>query len=165
MDEDVAKKPATDMELAEAEKELKAWQIVKVMNANARFAAVVRIRMWRPEAVDLSRYATAVEITWHSDGGKPLPSNEESKRQAAFAEAIGDLDLGNGFSRLMQVWTGAGVKEWLYYTSDRGRFMEVLNNALIGHERYPIEISFYDDPAWQIWQETVDAIIRKGEGA
>ena len=142
-------------EREELEKEFAAWRIVKLINPDGR-TAVIRIRMSRPERTSLAAYATAVEIARLCEA--MLPTKPEGERQRAFEDALEGLASHNGFSEQVQVRTGLGAKDWLYYTTDRERFMGELNRALQGRPRYPIKISFYDDPDWAIWQQIIDDI-------
>ncbi|MBW8847975.1 MAG: DUF695 domain-containing protein [Burkholderiales bacterium] len=49
--------------------------------------------------------------------------------------------------------TGKGLREWVFYAADREQFVGALNEALAGHEVYPIEIKFYNDPGWSDFRE------------
>ena len=51
-----------------------------------------------------------------------------------------------------------GVKEWLYYVDDPSLFMATLNDVLGGEEPYPISVEWYEDPQWNLWRQTVDAV-------
>lgn len=82
----------------------------------------------------------------------------------AFEEAIDELTAQNGHSELVQVSTGNGMKEWLFYSRDQAAFMELMNTLLRGHPMYPLEIKFYADPEWQIWSETADSIAARTGG-
>jgi hypothetical protein len=54
------------------------------------------------------------------------------------------------------------LKEWIYYTRSSGAFMARLNDLLLGHPRFPIQIEFYDDPQWEVWGDTVDILKERG---
>jgi len=45
--------------------------------------------------------------------------------------------------------TGSNLKEFIYYIHDRDAFVQRLDAALKSHERYPIEITFYEDRNWK----------------
>src|SRR5207247_2013326 len=94
-----------------------------------------------------------------SDTG--LPDKEESQRQVAFERAVDPLSWANDNSELVQVATGMGLKEWIYYARSRELFMERLNTRLAGHDPYPIKIEFFDDPGWEIWAGMVRDIEAK----
>ncbi|EOD78866.1 hypothetical protein D515_02373 [Grimontia indica] len=44
--------------------------------------------------------------------------------------------------------TGNDLKEFVFYIADREIFMKQFNEALSGHEVYPIEVNFYQDKEW-----------------
>ena len=140
--------------------ELRDWQIVTVENKEQQTRATIRLRMRKPPIPDGRVFGCAVEISWPYDGAD-YPGEDVNRRQLAFDEALDDLSGMNGFSELVQVSTGMGKKSWLYYTSDRGRFMRDFNALLAGHEPYPVEINFYDDSDWRIWSEVVAAVQAK----
>lgn len=51
--------------------------------------------------------------------------------------------------------TGNNLKEFVYYSSSQVEFMDLLNQALAKHERYPIEIDFYEDPQWSEFEKLI----------
>ena len=77
-----------------------------------------------------------------------MPREAENERMVALErelEALAAADLcRHAYSR-----TGNNLKEFVYYGSDRSEFIEAFNAALSGHPRYPVEITFYEDPAWK----------------
>lgn len=87
-----------------------------------------------------------------------MPSADTNTAHVAFESAIDELTGENNLAELVQVATGGGVKEWLFYCSDEGQFTEELYRLLAGHESYPVEISSLDDPDWQIWRDSIEAV-------
>lgn len=135
--------------------ELRDWAIVSIENKELQSRATLRLRMRKPPMAEASAFGCAIEISWPCGGANGFPSDEENQQQIAFESALDDLSGMNGFSELVQVSTGMGKKEWLYYTCDRDRFMRDLNARLAKHEPYPIQIQFYEDPHWQIWSDVI----------
>lgn len=156
-----AKEPIRVEDRGEIEDELRDWQIVTVENKEQQIRTTIRLRVRKPPMLDGRAFACAVEISWPYDGADGYPSGEVNQKQLAFETALDDLSGMNGFSELVQVSTGTGKKDWLYYTSDQDRFMRTLNALLAGHDAYPIQINFYEDPNWQIWSEVVEAVQSK----
>src|SRR5262245_9411182 len=154
-----AKEPG-DRDAIEAE--LRDWRIVTIENREQQSRATIRLRVRKPPIPDGRVFGCAVEISWPYDGSD-YPDSEVNQQQLAFEAALDDLSGMNGFSELVQVSTGMGKKEWLYYTSDRERFMHELNELLAGHEPYPIRINFYDDAQWRLWSEVVEGVQSKNE--
>ncbi|HKE84410.1 MAG TPA: DUF695 domain-containing protein [Vicinamibacterales bacterium] len=152
-----AKEPG-DRDAIEAE--LRDWRIVTIENREQQSRATIRLRVRKPPIPDGRVFGCAVEISWPYDGSD-YPDSEVNQQQLAFEAALDDLSGMNGFSELVQVSTGMGKKEWLYYTSDRERFMRDFNALLDGHDPYPIQITFHEDPNWQLWSDVVEAVQSK----
>jgi hypothetical protein len=155
-----AKEPIRAEDRGALEDELRDWQIVTVENKEQQSRATIRLRVRKPALPDEPAFDCAVEISWPYDG-IDYPGPDVNQRQLAFETALDDLSGMNGFSELVQVSTGMGKKDWLYYTSDQDRFMRDLNALLDGHDPYPIQINFYPDPSWQIWSDVVEAVQSK----
>ena len=132
------------------------WSIVRAVNETAAEAAVIRIRTDRPS--EPKNLRSAIEISWPYTSDSPFPAPTDNQQMIAFEEAIDELASENGHSELVQVSTGNGVKEWLFYSADQSRFMQRMNELLKGHPVYPLQIEFYEDPDWQIWSETISAL-------
>jgi hypothetical protein len=144
------------------EDELRDWQVVTIENEEQQGRATIRLRVRKPPLPDGRVFGCAVEVSWPYEGAD-YPSPDINQRQLALETALDDLSGMNGFSELVQVSTGMGKKDWLYYTSDQERFMRDFNALLAGHDPYPIQITFYQDPSWQIWSDVVAAVQGKPE--
>jgi ferredoxin-NADP reductase len=49
--------------------------------------------------------------------------------------------------------TGAGVREWRFYSIGPDAFMDALNTALEQHPEYPLEFEAFEDPDWNALAE------------
>lgn len=91
-----------------------------------------------------------IQIVWrYSDGENGMPGAESNERQIRFEDLLEPLQ--SSLATLALVWTGAGEKSWVYYTSDTDPFMRRLNELLAGEERFPIEIEFQADKEWSLY--------------
>jgi hypothetical protein len=114
-----------------------------------------------PSAEVRNRYRWLTVVSWKYDRSvrNGMPPEDTNKQMIALEHAIEDLERGalcrHAYSR-----TGNGLKEFVYYISDRDRFMDAFNNALSEHPPYPIEISFYEDPPWEEF-ERIRGLFRK----
>lgn len=111
--------------------------------------------IWRfvdefPSAEERNHMAWLTVVSWKYDGdknnGMPLP--EVNQRVIQLEDALeGQVEAPNvcrhAFSR-----TGNNLKEFAFYVSSQDEFLARLNGALEGHDRYPIEITFYEDREW-----------------
>lgn len=89
-------------------------------------------------------------ISWEYDGidNNGMPVKATNERMVQLEGTIRDGVEADGFCEHTISRTGSNLKELIYYIHDRDSFLERLNFALRSHERYPIEITFYEDPEW-----------------
>lgn len=120
------------------------WKIVTAQNPETGQTAVFRARFAKPDRPDLASLVWAIVIQWP----------EVSPAQQTFEEALDPL-ASSPHSELVHVSTGMGLKEWIFYARSREEFMAELNELLAGHPRYPIDIEFFEDPEWEVWEDMV----------
>ncbi|GAB5382104.1 MAG: hypothetical protein Alis3KO_36170 [Aliiglaciecola sp.] len=111
-----------------------------------------------PNADFRSKYPRLVVVSWKYDGSESngMPSYEINVRMMQLEEALesGIEDLGictHIYSR-----TGNNLKELVYHIRDDEEFLKALNTALSSHERFPIEIIFYEDKEWKDFKELLN---------
>ena len=104
-------------------------------------------------------------ISWEYDGStnNGMPPKEINERMITLEDALEDTVQAEGFCEHAVSKTGNGLKEFIFYIQDRDAFTEKLNEALEGHPRYPIAITFYDDPEWKELNDTLDLFEKEGE--
>jgi len=95
------------------------------------------------------RFRWLTVISWKYDRSvrNGMPSQDTNEAMLALEHAIDGLE-DSALCRHAYSRTGNGLKELVYYISDRAEFMSAFNDALNGHPRYPIEINFYEDYEW-----------------
>lgn len=121
---------------------------------------MVRIRIEKPEYDDIEQYTIALVIKWQYENSNEteLPSEIINNEQLAFERTIDKLLRDNSLSYLIQVTTGLGLKEWLFYTKDKEKFIRMFNKYLKGHKKYPINIEFFEDSDWKIWANFLNCL-------
>lgn len=104
-------------------------------------------------------------ISWEYDGSENngMPEKVLDQRMIQLEDAIEEGVVASGFCEHAISKTGSNLKELIYYIHDRDSFLERLNTALRAHERYPIEIAFYEDPDWKE-HGNARALFDKGKG-
>ncbi len=107
-----------------------------------------------PPGATRARFGWLTVISWKYDGSSRngMPPQEANTRMIALEHAIEDLEA-MGLCRHAYSRTGNHLKELAYYISDRDRFMEAFNSALVNDPEYPIEITFYEDRPWNDFRE------------
>jgi hypothetical protein len=92
-------------------------------------------------------WVTVVSWKYDRDVRNGMPPEETNKQMLGLEDALDGLAAA-GLCRHAYSRTGNGLKELVYYISDRDQFMKSFNTALELHPRYPVEIDFYNDPEW-----------------
>ncbi|MHB0937142.1 MAG: DUF695 domain-containing protein [Armatimonadota bacterium] len=135
-----------------------SWRIASATNAESGETVIIRIRIEKPQLAIKKDLSSVIVIEWPFESDDSMPSEEDYSRMQEFESSIDDLTGDNGFAEMVMARTGFGKRDWLFYTDNQDRFMQQLNNLLSGHERYPIQITFGDDPTWCHWQEILDSL-------
>jgi hypothetical protein len=103
-------------------------------------------------------------ISWKYDGStnNGMPPKAVNDRMIALEQTIEQEVERKDFCAHAISKTGSNLKELIYYIHDREAFMQRFNAALKSRERYPIEITFYEDRDWKE-HESARSLFNKGE--
>ncbi|GHE72840.1 DUF695 domain-containing protein [Roseivirga thermotolerans] len=93
-------------------------------------------------------WLTIISWKYDADINNGMPLKEVNKKMIKLEHAL-EVFYSIDDIRWIYNRTGNGLKEFNYQISDRDQFIKELNKALRGHERYPIEITFYEDSDWK----------------
>lgn len=97
-------------------------------------------------------------ISWKYEGetNNGMPLTETNEKMIVLEDAIENtMDSSKQYLHAYSR-TGNNLKEFVYYSSSQDQFMTLLNETLVTHERYPIEINFYDDPEWNEFKKLIE---------
>jgi Family of unknown function (DUF695) len=96
------------------------------------------------------QFTSLTVISWEYDGSSNngMPTEEINEKMLSLENALyhtmkKSRSYVHAYSR-----TGNNLKELVYYSMGLDNFMRLLNHTLERHERYPINIDFYEDPEW-----------------
>lgn len=122
------------------------------------FPVIVKFVNEFPEESVRTKYPMLTVVSWKykGEGNNGMPLKDVNKKMIVLEDAI---DNAMNSSKLFQhaySRTGNNLKEFIYYSTNQDDFMKVLNDALAEHERYPIEINFYQDEEWSEFQKLID---------
>ena len=107
-----------------------------------------------PASVDRSQYPQMVEIAWpYEPNDEGFPDGETTVAMDTLEDALSPTLEENSVSLWTVTITGNGKRFWLWYTRDFDAFMESLNAALSKQNRFPIEISMFDDAQWETYDQ------------
>ena len=120
---------------------------------------IIRVRSQSPDAAARQRYGHLIVVGWPYDGTEAgLPGPADNASMQAFEDALERGLEPTGIGVQVASLTGAGHKEWRYYTPDPDAFVSALNASLEGHPTYPLEIEMFTDPDWQGFQQLIDGL-------
>lgn len=100
-------------------------------------------------------WLTVVRWEYDGSGNEGMPSTEENHHMLMLEAILEKIEHPafclEGYRRI-----GAGVREFVYYISDRDKFLQKFNSCAAKDPRYPITIKFYKDEAWSDLQDIID---------
>ena len=117
--------------------------------------AIFRVRTDTPSEPNADQYTHAVVIRWEYGADENgMPDSVTKEAMDLFEDYTAPLqESGKGF--LVLVSTGLELREWVYYAKSTNEFMDAFNGLLAGKPRFPIEITFLDDPQRNYWNDVL----------
>ena len=95
-----------------------------------------------------------VEITWtYAGDGAGMPTEQEAQAMEEPQEALKKAMEKDKLSILTGIYTGDGVRTWVFYTRNIPAFGERLNTALAPFDLLPITIYTEKDAEWNEYRE------------
>lgn len=107
------------------------------------------------------RFTIRVEVRWPYEGdasGMPDKSTSEIMEQAT--DAINSVLRRDPVAVMTGIFTGDGMREWVFYTTSTHIFGKKINEALADMPLLPLEIYCENDPEWAGYDEMAEAEIR-----
>lgn len=102
-------------------------------------------------------------VSWKYDGntnnGMPIPSMNKS--MIMLEDALERIEGEGKLYQFVYSATGNGLKEFVFYITDRDKFMEKFNKALSSEPVYPLEINFYEDKGWSDFKKLLEDFAKK----
>lgn len=127
------------------------WAVATAKDNGHRL--IIRYRTTVPEKVKPSAYPNMIAVSWKFNSESGMPSSTEKEQMNLLEDRISNEVEPNKIGFLTVVVTGNNVCEWQFYAKDQQEFMRLLNKALTGKPRFPIQISFQNDPKWLAYQQ------------
>jgi hypothetical protein len=142
------------------ESELINWVMLDIENPDLG-SAVIRLRTSKPILPDIKKYKICVEIKWdYSLQSAGMPDENVSNSYKNFENLVDELFWYNNLSFNVKIITGFGERVWVIYTKSYNEFIDILNKKLDGAPTYPLKISYYEDPNWEVWRDGVNEHIK-----
>lgn len=97
------------------------------------------------------RFNVRVEVTWKY--GKGMPEREDAEMMEKVTEALATAFRKDPVAVLTGIYTGAGERNWIFYTLSTHIFGRKLNEALAELPLLPLEIYCENDADWAEYAE------------
>lgn len=96
-----------------------------------------------------------VEITlpYTPQGEFGFPSDSDAEMMEKITDAFHEALKGKNTAMLTGIYTGAGSRNWVFYTFSTDSFNGFLNRALAPFPALPLEIYAENDPEWAEYDE------------
>lgn len=98
------------------------------------------------------RFNIRVQISWKY-GDKGMPDDAVSGLMQQATEALAKEFARDPVAVLTGIYTGAGQRDWIFYTLSLNIFGRKLNEVLAPLPLLPIKINAESDPAWAEFDE------------
>lgn len=101
------------------------------------------------------RFTIRVEITWqYSDSpAAGMPDDETAKTMEEITDALNNVLAKDPVAVMTGIYTGAGERNWVFYTLSTHIFNKKLNKALAPFPLLPLQIYAENDPDWLEYNE------------
>ena len=101
------------------------------------------------------KFNIRVEITWrYSDApDATMPDESTSEIMGEVTDALNDVFDKDPIAVMTGIYTGAGERNWVFYTLSTNIFNKKLNEALSPFPILPITIYAENDPEWLEYAE------------
>ncbi len=106
-----------------------------------------------------SRFNIRIEITWqYSDSSEAtMPDNETAIIMEHVTDSLNDCLVKDPVAVMTGIYTGAGQRNWIFYTLSTRIFNKKLNAALADYPLLPLQIYAENDPDWAEYDEMREA--------
>ena len=101
------------------------------------------------------RNSIRVEVTlpYTPEGELGFPGEQDAEMLEKITEAFEEALKGKNTALLTGIYTGAGERNWVFYTFSTDVFGSFLNRALADLPVLPLEIYAENDPEWAAYDE------------
>ncbi len=107
---------------------------------------------------DTGVYNTRIEVTWtYEPDAQGMPGYETSKLMEEAGDALDAAFARDPVAVNTGIYTGAGERNWVFYTRSLHIFQRKLNDALAALPVLPLSFHAEDDPDWEEYAEMCEA--------
>ena len=111
------------------------------------------------------KYHYLVRVSWdYEPGAGGMPSDRDAELMEKATDALQAEFKKDPVAYMTGIYTGAGRRDWIFYTQSLGVFGKVFNRALAELPEMPLKIEAEEDPGWEEYsQMREESYIPEGE--
>lgn len=103
---------------------------------------------------DNKKFCIRVEVTWRYDcGSDGMPDVKTSELMEKVNKSLEATFRKDPVAVITGIYTGAGERNWVFYTLSTNIFQKKLNEALATFPLLPLTIYAENDPGWEEYAE------------
>lgn len=101
------------------------------------------------------RYSIRIEVVWHYDTAPSagMPTEKDAEIMGEATDNLNAILEKDPIAVMTGIFTGAGERTWVFYTTSTFIFQKKLNEALAPLPLLPLQITAENDPAWEAYDE------------
>ncbi|MDE7468057.1 MAG: DUF695 domain-containing protein [Muribaculaceae bacterium] len=103
---------------------------------------------------DNPRFSIRVEVSWPYGSG--MPDEEQSEMMGTATDRFSEILDKDPVAVMTGIFTGDGVRTWVFYTLSTNIFNKKLNEAFDPLPTLPLEITAENDPHWEAYDEMAE---------
>lgn len=102
-----------------------------------------------------TKFSIRINISWqYSDSPEAgMPSAHDAEIMGRATDALAEVFDKDPVAVMTGIYTGAGAREWVFYTTSTHIFQKKLNQALAELPLLPLKITAENDPDWLEYDE------------
>ncbi len=107
---------------------------------------------------DSGKYVNRVDVSWNYEADKSgMPCESDALLMEQATDALMSAFKKDKVAYLTGIYTGAGRRDWVFYTKNLNIFGKVFNRALEPLDTMPLLIEAEADPDWEEYREMREA--------
>lgn len=101
------------------------------------------------------RFKIRIEVSWVYSAAPDaaMPDDETAKIMEEATDALQAVLKADPVAVMTGIYTGAGRRDWIFYTLSTHIFQKKLNDALASLPLLPLQITAENDPDWEEYEE------------
>lgn len=112
------------------------------------------------QAIELGVYVYRMEVTWAYDSlPNGLPDEATSRMMGAMTDVLLEEFNRDPVAILTGIFTGAGERNWIFYTRSLHIFQRKLNELLAPFDALPLTFYAEEDAQWNAYREMCETEI------